>query len=303
MRILVVGAGAMGCLFSSRLKRVGHEVSLVEILPERVDEINRNGIRVEGVSGSYRMKVPVYSTPPSQEPDLAILCVKAYDTLQAAQSIQGVLGPDAWVLTLQNGIGNVEILSEVLGVERVLGGVTAEGATLLGPGRIRHAGQGDTILQAIPNEEAIVTVFREAGFQARAETRIQDFIWGKLLVNVGINALAAIARIRNGRLAELEGSRQIMEEAVAEALAVARAMGISIPFPDPRARVMEVCRNTAGNLASMLQDVMKHQPTEIEYINGAVVRLGNKLGISTPVNATLASLVTVIQETYEERAE
>ena len=192
MQILVVGAGAMGCLFSSYLKKAGHAVSLLEILPERVDRINRQGIFVEGVRGSHRVKVPAYAALPSVEPDLVIVCVKAYDTLRAAQNIRVVLRPDTQVLTLQNGLGNAEILAEVLGVERVLGGVTAEGATLLGPGRIRHAGQGNTILQAGPDVDAIVTVFRGAGFQARAEVRIQDFIWGKLIVNVGINALTAV---------------------------------------------------------------------------------------------------------------
>jgi 2-dehydropantoate 2-reductase len=301
MHILVVGAGAMGCLFSTYLKEAGHEVSLLEILPERVDRINRQGIRLEGVRGRHRVKVRAYATPPSAEPDLAIVCVKAYDTLRAAESIRNVLRPDTRILTLQNGLGNVEILAEVLGEDRVLGGVTAEGATLLGPGRIWHAGQGNTILQAGQGGETLVALFRDAGFQARAEARIQDYIWGKLIVNVGINALAAVTRLRNGRLPELEGSRQIMEAAVSEALAVAKVAGVSIPFPDPWGAVVEVCRNTAGNVASMLQDVLKHQPTEIEFINGAVVREGKRHGIPTPVNATLTALVSVIQETYEER--
>jgi len=303
MHILVVGAGAMGCLFSSYLKMAGHEVSLLEILPERADRINRQGIHIEGVNGHHEVKVPAYSTAPSVEPDLAIVCVKAYDTLEAARNIRDVLRPDTRVLTLQNGLGNVEILAEVLEKDRVLGGVTSEGATLLGPGRIRHAGQGNTILQADPDGEAIAAVFRGAGFQARAEANIQDFIWGKLIVNVGINALTAVTRLKNGRLAELEGARQIMEAAVSEALAVAKAVGFSIPYPDPWATVVEVCRNTAGNVASMLQDVLKEQPTEIAFINGAVVREGKRVGIPTPVNATLASLVSVIQETYEERVE
>lgn len=301
MHILVVGAGAMGCLFSSYLKMAGHEVSLLEILSERADRINRQGIHIEGVNGHHEVKVPAYSTVPSVEPDLAIVCVKAYDTPEAARNIRDVLRPDTQVLTLQNGLGNVEILVEVLGKDRILGGVTSEGATLLGPGRIRHAGQGNTILQAGPEGEAIAAVFRGAGFQARAEANIQDFIWGKLIVNVGINALSAVTRLKNGRLAELEGSRQIMGAAVSEALAVAKAIGVSIPYPDPWATVVEVCRNTAGNVASMLQDVLKEQPTEIAFINGAIVREGKRVGIPTPVNATLASLVSVIQETYEER--
>ena len=197
----------------------------------------------------------------------------------------------------------MEILAEILGGERVLGGVTAEGATLLGPGRIRHAGQGSTILQAGPDVEAIVTVFRGAGFQARAEARIQDFIWGKLLVNVGINALTAVTRLRNGRLPELEGSRRIMEAAVCGGPGGREGRGRFDPYPDPWATVVQVCRDTAGNVASMLQDVLRQQPTEIAFINGAIVREGKRLGIPTPVNATLTSLVTVIQETYEERVD
>lgn len=301
MEILVVGAGAMGCLFSSSLKRSGHPVSLLEILPERADRINRQGILIEGMTGGHTVKVPAFTTAPSVEPDLVLICVKAYDTLEAARAIRDMLRPDTLVLTLQNGLGNVDILSDVLGKEKVLGGVTAEGATLLGPGKIRHAGQGNTILQAVPGGDAVVAVFNGAGFQTRAEADIQNFIWGKLIVNVGINALTAITRLKNGRLPELEGSRRIMEAAVAEALAVAKAVGVTIPYPDPQAAVVEVCRNTAGNVASMLQDVLKEQPTEIAFINGAIVREGKKVGIPTPVNATLASLVTVIQETYEER--
>jgi 2-dehydropantoate 2-reductase len=206
---------------------------------------------------------------------------------------------------LQNGVGNLEILEEVFGSDRILGGVTAEGATLLGPGKIRHAGRGETIIGpgGDPGSpaERMVTAFNQAGFQTRSVKDVKDLIWGKLLINVGINALTAITRLKNGRLPELDGTRLIMEEAVKEAVAVAEAKKINLPYPDPIGRVIEVCQATAGNIASMLQDVLKEKLTEIDFINGAIVREGQAMGILTPVNLTLTSLVQVIQKTYPER--
>jgi 2-dehydropantoate 2-reductase len=301
MRILVVGAGAMGSLFAARLKKGGHEVSLLERVKDRVEEINERGIRVEGVGGKYVVKVQALSSPPRWKPNLILICVKAYDTRKAAEAIRKIVGAETVILTLQNGVGNVEILSEVLGKERVLGGVTAEGATLLSSGRVRHAGQGDTILQQSPLSDSVVQVFQAAGFRTRAEADVRSFIWGKLIVNVGINALAAITRLRNGRIPELESLRAVMATAVAEAVAVCTAMKLSLPFPDPTGKVEQVCRDTAGNVASMLQDILKHRKTEIEFINGAVVREGKKAGIPTPVNATLTGLVTALEETHAER--
>jgi 2-dehydropantoate 2-reductase len=290
----------MGCLFAARFKKAGLDVSLLETLPERVEEINRKGIRVDGVTGKFRAKVHVYTEPPPLPPDLVLICVKAYDTLAAASEIRKSAGPDTRILTLQNGLGNLEVLSEVLGKDRVLGGVTAEGATVLGQGRIRHAGQGDTIIQSGPSSKNVISAFATAGFRTRAVEKIQSFIWGKLIVNVGINAIAALTRLKNGRVPELEGSRWVMKEAVAESVAVCKARQIELPYPDPVERVAQVCRDTASNVASMLQDVLQRRRTEIAFINGAVVREGKELGIPTPVNSTLTALVTVIESTYSE---
>jgi 2-dehydropantoate 2-reductase len=301
MRILIVGAGAMGCLFAARLKKAGHDVRLLEKLLDRAEEINLKGLRVDGVSGRYRVKVPAFSEPPPAPHDLVLVCVKAYDTLAAAMDIRRSVGPETLVLSLQNGLGNLEALSGVLGEEKILGGVTAEGATVLGPGRIRHAGQGETIIQSGRVSEEVLSAFNGAGFRSRAEEDIRSYLWGKLIVNVGINAVAALTRLRNGRVPELEGSRQVMEEAVAEAVAVSNGNRIRLPYPDPAGRVMQVCRDTSANIASMLQDVLHRRRTEIEFINGAVVREGKKLGIPTPVNSTLAALVSAIEETYAER--
>ena len=235
---------------------------------------------------------------------MALICVKAYQTEEAARTLSSLLDPDVMVLTLQNGLGNLEILRRVLGNKRVLGGVTAEGATLLGPGRVRHAGRGPTIMGPAGPDGGpaanIVAAFADAGFDIRAVDEVEDLIWGKLIVNVGINALAAITKLKNGRLPNIDGTHQVMKEAILEAVRVADAKGIKLPFPDPIERVLEVCRGTADNIASMLQDVLAQRATEIRFINGAIVSEGRRLGIPTPVNFTLSCLVEALQDSYNE---
>ncbi|MFZ7113175.1 MAG: ketopantoate reductase family protein [Desulfatiglandales bacterium] len=305
MKFLIAGAGAMGCLFAARLSKAGYDVILLEKVPEWAETINQQGIVVEGVTGEYHVRVPVLTGKPDVYPDVAMICVKSNNTEEAGKVLKGCLGPETPVLTLQNGVGNIEILEEIFGRDRVLGGVTAEGATVLGPGRIRHAGQGETLIGPAgrPGDpvEDIVSALNEAGFKGRAVKNVQDLVWGKLIINVGINALTALTGLKNGRLPVFEGTRAVMEEAVREAVAVAAAKGIQLPYPDPVGRVLEVCEATAGNIASMLQDVLNRKVTEIDFINGAIVREGKALGIPTPVNFTLSSLVQVIQETYGER--
>ncbi|MBW2034693.1 MAG: 2-dehydropantoate 2-reductase [Deltaproteobacteria bacterium] len=293
MHFLIVGPGAMGCLFGSRLKKAGHEVTLLDYKQERADIINEQGITVEGVTGKYRVHVPAVTGKISRTPDVVLICVKSNQTRAAAEGLKTWLGPEARVVTLQNGLGNLEI------------GVTAEGATFLGPGHVRHAGQGETIIgpQGPPEGPvaAIVSAFNAAGFDTRTVDNVNDLIWGKLIINVGINALTAIIRLKNGRLPEIEGIKTIMDQAVHEAVAVANAKDIRLPYPDPLERVLEVCRATAGNIASMLQDVLKQRLTEVAFINGAIVREGEALGIPTPINRALTCLVQAIEQTYKER--
>jgi 2-dehydropantoate 2-reductase len=305
MKFLIVGPGAMGCLFAARLSKAGFHVTLLDYIEERAKQINEQGILVEGVTGEYTVKVPTVTRDLPSSPDMVLICVKSYKTRQASENIKAWLPAKAVVVTLQNGLGNVEILEQVFGKKRTLGGVTSEGATLLGPGKIKHAGQGETIIGPAgdPNgpAENLVSAFKQADFKAESVDNVTDLIWGKLIVNVGINALTAITRLKNGRLPEVPGTRLVLKEAVKEAVAVAAAKNIQIPYPDPLGRVMQVCEATAGNMASMLQDVLKEKETEVDAINGAIVREGEALGIATPVNLTLTSLVHAIQETYRER--
>jgi len=304
MKFLIVGPGAMGCLFAARLKMAGHDVVLSDCVKENADYINKNGVKIEGLNCELVSKVPVVLGETSQSPEVVLICVKSYDTHKAAEGIRLWLNQETAVLTLQNGLGNVDILKNIFRKENVLGGITAEGATLLGPGHIRHAGQGETVIG--PEEfrpglvSDIVSAFNSAGFNTRSVQNIDDLIWGKLVINVGINALAALTGLKNGRLPLIPATRMIMEEAVNEAVAVARAKGIHLPYTDAIERVVLVSQSTAGNIASMLQDVLNQRPTEVAAINGAIVREGEALGISTPVNRTLTNLISAIQETYKE---
>jgi 2-dehydropantoate 2-reductase len=302
MHFLVVGAGAMGCLFAARLKRAGLEVDIFEKIPERAQRIRERGIQVEGVGGTFQVVVPVIVRKPEPKPDTVLLCVKSYDTEEAGKTIASWLKQDTVILTLQNGLGNVEILEKIFGRERILGGVTSEGATVLDHGIIRHAGVGETSIGP-PGDgaEKIVSAFRRAGFTCNAVDHVQRLIWGKLIINAGINALAALTGLKNGRLPQIRATRAIMEMAVEEAVAVAQAKKIALPYQDPVGRVVAVCKATADNVASMLQDVRNKKNTEIAFINGAVVREGKALGISTPVNVVLTALVEAIHETYKER--
>lgn len=305
MNFLIVGPGAMGCLFAARLKIAGNDVAILDHNEKRARKINEHGINVNGVSGEYAVHIPTIAGNVPFTPDFILICVKSINTKEAGESVASFIGPDTTVVTLQNGLGNTETLTEIFGHDRVLGGVTAQGATLLGEGKIKHAGEGETVIGPKGKEEGpaqkLLSTMNKAGFQTRLADNVEDLIWGKLVINVGINALTAITRLKNGRIHMINGTRKIMEDAVMEAVTVAEAKAITLPYEDPLSRVITVCEATKDNVASMLQDVLKERITEVDMINGAIVREGDALGIPTPVNSVLTNLIQAIQETYQER--
>ena len=305
MKFLVVGPGAMGCLFAARLSIAGNEVALADHDKDRAQKITEQGIKVTGISGTYAVRIPTVIGAAPFAPDFILICVKSTDTRAAGEGVSGSIGPETMVVTLQNGLGNREILAEIFGQEKVLGGVTAEGATLLDEGMIRHAGEGETFIGPAGAEDGpvqkLVSVMNQAGFKTRSADKVEELIWGKLVINVGINALTAITRLKNGLLPAIKGTRAVMEAAVEEAVSVARARGVRLPYEDPLTRVIAVCDATKENVSSMLQDVLKRRATEVEAINGAIARQGAVLGIPTPVNRTLAELVNAIQTSYQDR--
>ena len=295
----------MGCLLACFLAKSKEEIWLLDKNPERAQKIKEQGLKIEGISGSWPVKVNITSQAKeiTQPQDLVIIAVKSYDTKNALKDIKSLLSESSLVLSLQNGLGNIEVISEVAGQEKVLGGISNQGATLLGPGWVRHAGKGETVIGRLDGRlpvelRSIRELFNQCGLETRLSKDIKSLLWSKLIINVGINALTAITHLNNGRLIEFAGTRKILEEAVNEAVRVAKKKRIKLIYDDPLSKVEAVCEATAANVSSMLQDIIRRKPTEIDFINGAIVRHAQALSLPTPVNSVLTNLVKTIESTY-----
>jgi 2-dehydropantoate 2-reductase len=291
VRIAILGAGALGSLLTYRLiSRTSCEVRLLARSP------HPGTLAVEGAP-----PVRVAAGPPESPVDLLVVLVKAYATADALRWAAPACGPDTVALTLQNGLGNAETLAEALGPDRVLAGTTAQGATLLAPGRVAHGGNGPTHIApwqpsglAAARAAAVADLFTQSGIATAVEEDPRPLLWAKLAVNCAINPLTALLRVPNGELLVRPGARRLMEAAAQEVGAVAAAAGVPLP-EEPVAAALRVAAATAANRSSMLQDVERGRPTEVDAINGAVARYGTSLGMPAPVNAALADLVRSLQ--------
>ena len=305
MKIVIVGPGALGLLLAGLLSRSKQNVWLLDKDKERAAHISQKGIKVEGLSGNWETAIKItHEIKEIDKADLVVLTVKSYDTKSAISKCKQIIGENTYILTLQNGIGNIELISEEVGPEKVLGGVTNMGATLIERGHVRHAGKGETIIGRadgkLPVEmRRIREIFTKSGLELRFSRDIKSLLWSKLIINVGINALTAITRLPNGKLIEYEGTRKILREAVTEAIRIAKRKRIKLIYDDPLAKVEAVCEATSGNISSMLQDVLRKKRTEIDFINGVILRQSQELRIPVPVNALLVDLVKTIESSYD----
>jgi 2-dehydropantoate 2-reductase len=308
MRITVLGAGAMGCLFAALLADVA-EVTVLARSVEAVMAIRgQRGVRLVEIEGERSVHGVMATRDPERVPpaDLALVLVKAQGTAWAGQMAARVLAPPGGLaLTLQNGLGNREVLIETLGASRVWQGVTAQGATLLGQGRVYHAGRGPTHLETRPEiaglAESVSGLFRQAGLETYLAPDVTGLAWGKLVINASINALTALLRVPNGVLADEPAAQRVMVGVVTEAVQVAQAKGITLPYADAMAQVLAVCRATAANHSSMLQDVIRGRPTEVAMINGAIVTAAHSAGLAAPANQMLVDLIEAIEATAARR--
>lgn len=303
MKIAIIGAGAMGCLYGAKLSEsLENEVILIDIWKDHIEEINKNGLIMEesGKELHYKRLRGTLDAAEAGICDLAVIFVKSTSTGIGVRSNIAVFGPNTVALTLQNGLGNIDIISNEIGTQNVIGGTTAHGATILGPGRIFHAGSGKTLIGETSGISTnrirhIADAFIKASLDTEVSNNILGLIWDKLLVNVGINALTGLTGLYNGELLDYPEIEILLEAAVKEAESVAVAKGIKLGFLDPIGHTKEVCEATAANKSSMLQDILNKQQTEIDMINGMIVQEGISLGISTPVNMTLTNLIRFIQ--------
>ena len=305
MKIAIVGAGAMGSLFGTLLAEGGHTVWLFDVWQEHIDAVNQNGVMLEFDGKTRRVRLKA-TTDPSQigEAELVLVFVKATQTQSAAQTAARLAGSKGLVISLQNGMGNAETIAHIITPHRILVGTTAHGATMLEAGSIRHAGAGPTTVgmwadgeKEFQNARQIADQFTQAGIETTAVKDVRPVIWDKLLVNVGINAITALTGIKNGQILDLELTRELSRTAIEEAASVAQVRGIQVR-KDPATHVFQVAAATAANRSSMGQDVDHGRPTEIEAINGFVVREAESMGISAPVNRTLTALVQTLESNY-----
>ena len=306
MRIAIVGPGEVGLLLAGYFSKTDAVVTLVDQFQERAALFNRDGIRWEGADADFRYRVK--ATVGLEDPagtDLAILCVKAYHTESASRELAraGYRGP---VMTLQNGAGNAELISANMPGSPVIAGVTSEGANLASQNHVRHAGRGKTsfgpmLPGSLPEKflDDLAALMRAAGLDAELSADPRSLVWSKVLINAGINPLTAILRVRNGALLESEAARGLMAGLVREGAAVMERLAMTPAYGDPVARAEEVCRLTAANYSSMYTDIRNGQPTEIDFINGALAREGEANGVPCPLNGAMTLLVHALESARE----
>lgn len=294
--ILIVGTGALATLFAARLVQAGHPVTMLGTWKEGLDALRNHGVHLvdaQGIEQHFEVKAisdPLECTGIRH----ALVLVKAWQTERVAGQLREALAEDGLAVTLQNGLGNRETLARSLGMDRVALGVTTTGATLLGPGLVRTGGEGIISIERNQHLGPIEAALRSANFNVEIVEDAQSLAWGKLVVNAAINPLTALLQIPNGELLERPSAREMMRTLARETAQVADAENIRLPFPDPAAAAEEVARKTATNHSSMLQDLLRGAPTEIDAICGAVVRVAQKHNIDAFANWTCWKLVKAI---------
>ena len=303
MKTVIIGAGAMGSLFGGLLTLSGEDVWLVDIRKENINAMKLKGLTIEEKGKTLNVPVNAVTDIASiGTADLVIYFVKTYQTERAASDSLVLQREDTIFLTLQNGLGNEEVLSRKVDQKKVILGVTGQGATLLEPGHIHHAGWGETQIGELDGKmtkraNQIAQMFQKAGLPTHVSSKIQDLIWQKLFANVGINALTALTGLKNGQLLDYPETVRLMEALVSEAVEVAQQKGIRVEG-NPIKKVKHTAEATRENRSSMGQDFDHKRRTEIDAINGAVVKVAQRLGMSTPYNQIITDLVKVIEKKF-----
>jgi len=291
MKIYILGAGSIGSLFGALLSKIGENVTLIG-REEHVKAINNSGLRVVGVEEFTVYPKAVTEIPP-EPPDLIILATKSYSTAYALECAKGSIGKNTWILSIQNGLGNED---EVLKyTKNVLGGITTNGAALERWGVVRWAGKGITIIGNYPLgkgefAERVAALFRKAGLEAKVSENIVGWKWAKAIVNSAINPIGAIMGVKNGYILENEYLLALATEVVKEGCQVATQKGIEFEV-HPMDLLLETLERTRENYNSMLQDIKRGKRTEIDFINGKIIEYGKDVGLKTPLNFALWSLV------------
>lgn len=294
MKVAVMGAGAVGCYYGGMLARAGCEVVLIG-RAAHVDAVRDAGLLLETRDFAVRLALAA-STQASAVADaqLVLFCVKANDSLPAAADIAPFLAPGAVVLSLQNGVDNAERLRAQLGRE-VVAAVVYVAAEMAGPGHVRHHGRGELVIGRTPSAGMFADLLAAAAVPLTVVHDATGALWDKLVVNCAYNALSAITRLPYARLVAAPGVETVMRDVIDECLAVARADGVQVA-DDIHETVRRIARTMPTQLSSTAQDLLRGKRSEIDHLNGHVVRRGAALGVATPVNRTLLALVKALEQ-------
>lgn len=312
MNILIAGAGAMACLAGGRLKAVGEDVRLYNRLNGHVEAINEHGLRIVEKDNSVthiELEV-IQELKPNEQVDVLLVLLKAQANEAVLGKLRGKLTEETVIVTMQNGIGNAETIQQLFPMNTVVSGTLGHGASVENNGTILHRGWGKNYLGDVEEGAAskMLVAFAEklskAGMETEVSPDVKAVIWNKLFVNAAFNSVTALTRLRNGDIINTQEGEDLLRAITEEAVLVARAEGVDA---DAEAVVEECLRmgrqDIGSNKSSMLMDVLQKRRTEIDVINGGIVKLGEKHGIETPVNASLAGLMRIIEQNYKLRVD
>jgi 2-dehydropantoate 2-reductase len=293
MKIAVMGAGAVGCYYGGMLARAGHDVMLIG-RPQHVEAVERQGLRLETQTFDEHVRLSASTEANAvQGAQLVLFCLKSTDTEGGAAAIKPHLAPDALVLSLQNGVENAERLRALL-PQQVVAAVVYVATEMAGPGHVRHHGRGELLIEPSKASDDVARAFIAAGVPTDIANNVRGELWVKLILNCAYNALSAITQLPYGRLVKGEGMTVVMRDIVDECVAVAKADGVAIPG-DVDAAVRKIAETMAGQYASTAQDLARGKRSEIDHLNGLIVRRGEALGVATPANRLLLAIVKLIE--------
>jgi 2-dehydropantoate 2-reductase len=304
MKIAVLGAGAMGCLFGGKLKIAGQDVVLIDVWTEHVEAINRNGLLLEADQTRQCIDVParfIEQVPEHQ--DLVILFTKGMHTEQALRSATNILGERTYLLTLQNGLGQVDIAKTMVDSSRIIHGITTYPCDLIGPGHVRSKGRGQIKFMSVdgkhhPMLDRLEKAFQAAGLDGSVTPSVEEMIWEKLAFNAALNSLTAVTGLTVGQVGDSQQGRNLAYAIVGEVIAVANKKGIHVDSGRVLSTLDMAFTGHRDHQPSMLQDRLVSRKTEIDFINGAVVYEARKLDMAIPITETLYRLVRVLEESY-----
>jgi 2-dehydropantoate 2-reductase len=293
-KIAVMGAGAVGCYFGGLLARAGHDVVLIG-RPAHVEAIRRDGLRLQTATLDVQVPLQADTEPAAARgAGLVMFCVKSTDTESAGAQLREHLAPDALVLSMQNGVDNAPRLRRVLGAQPVSATVVYVAAGMAGPGHVRHHGRGELLIEPAAGDAAAARLLSDSGIPTTVSENVAGALWAKLVVNCAYNALSAIGQVDYGHLAQDATVRQLMHDIVEECLAVAQADGVQ-GVGDGHLGVRRIAETMPTQRSSTAQDLARGKPTEIDHLNGYVVRRGEALGVPTPANRALQVAVQLLE--------